>query len=398
MKTKTYRAFDDTQLALLKSLLTSSATPKTGARHGLENGRQRRSESPHEAASVGNTRTPGKASGLLIDPGHAQRAEGGDFSWVPNTSNAVIEHMVQGRTIIKPRRDQLVVLGHIYWRRCDRDAVMCDTVITGTQLTKVVMRRVDPAVEHALLSTRLAWIAITKNGEPIGWDPAYMRITPMDASTGSRHLHLRAIQSRFKAINLALRSGTLCVALLSPTVGKTRTASTGLKKINSTRDAFPKRKRPIYIPVAPISSTNYDGSALVAAPGRHKPIKKKSRDHALFEAIAKDSAKPKKKRGRYLGLEICGRCAGGELPNCPRCDGTGYFKLYEGDTISAVRMSSGVELSGSFGVSPNPGQVSQVPDHEAVGRADPSDANRGAAGMLDSGRFGSMPLHDNYDD
>ena len=108
-----------------------------------------------------------------------------------------------------------------------------------------------------------------------------------------------------------------------------------------------------------------------------------------------------KKARKLIGVELCARCGGGELPNCSQCDGTGYYKRYERDgrSPSIITLGRNTELSGVLSIPVHPGSPSPVADHEAVERADPTDANRHASkGMRDGSQFGSMPLHDDYDD
>jgi len=168
---------------------------------------------------------------------------------------------------------------------------------------------------------------------------------------------------------------------------------------------------PVQAPRAATHATQFDGSALVAKPapekapaGKYGQVRKKSRKggkggkgvrKSTGTLIAPSPKVPK-------AVEICPRCHGGELPHCPQCDGTGFITLYEigTETVpSAIRSvaATGGSVTAMLGEGARVGRPLPTGDHEAIGRADPLDANCGNQGLRDQGRFGSMPLHDDFD-
>lgn len=103
------------------------------------------------------------------------------------------------------------------------------------------------------------------------------------------------------------------------------------------------------------------------------------------------------------GWSVCPRCRG-ELSDClrPDCE-NGWIRVKrDTDVVHAIALrplpttdvSGRVGIGGARGASPNPSHA----DHEALHRADPnSSAGYPGDTYLDGGRFGSLPLHDDYD-
>lgn len=99
------------------------------------------------------------------------------------------------------------------------------------------------------------------------------------------------------------------------------------------------------------------------------------------------------------GIEICNRCDGGSLKNCPVCDGKGFIdpKVI---TKSKISLKAGsYNLNNYTAPAFKGGSSNEDIDHESIHRADPKDANKGkATSFRDNGKFGSIPLHDDFDE
>ena len=99
------------------------------------------------------------------------------------------------------------------------------------------------------------------------------------------------------------------------------------------------------------------------------------------------------------GIDICNRCDGGNLVNCPICNGKGFI---DSNLINKSKISL---RAGSYNLdnytSPHVKVVAptNVPDHESIHRSDPKDASRlESTSIRDRGKFGSSPLYDNFDE
>ncbi|MGB3423956.1 MAG: hypothetical protein WBF84_17065 [Castellaniella sp.] len=398
MKRQVYRAFDADQIALLESLRKKSKEDKSEPTK-----RQRDFGAPNNLSQETSLR-PGAirsapsraASNLTVDPAHATRARMGDFSWIPILRNQLIEHMLRTKTSIHPRRDQLIIVGHIYWKLIPNSKTSTDTIYIDSQPHKVSISRIDAAVEHAFSDTYLAWIARISRGEAVAWEPVYVRFLKTGQLTKSRELHFTTIPKRSQALQAALRSGLLCLAVLRKEHAPTRS-----RVIEKKKPSRPKKitftTKPSYFSTSRRPSTHQDGSALILASTDTKASARSASSGSSASNLPSKTILPEHSENRPYVLELCSRCGGGELPNCPQCDGTGYFKLYETESPSDIIMKSTSAMSGHMSAPTTVGNPSSVADHEAVGRSDPLDANRSTSGIRDGGQFGSMPLHDNYD-
>lgn len=404
MKLKTYRAFDDEQVALLRSLLQNKSENKDFATKAKAPPERVVSQPHRPHTRMCSAQATLASTDLNVVPEHAQRAVHGDFDWVPQSVNRVIEATLRRSNVkVRPRRDQIVVVGHIYFKRANNMAVT-DTVSVGDQQTKVALVRVDPALEYAFRSRRLGWVALVNSGQAAAWDPVYVFLAEKDPANGSRHLSFISIPGREKAINAALRTGMLCLAVLSDGLSMPRSLNVVKPK---TSENLPRKKRLEYVQanISKLPTTHSDGSSLIpighgGVPKSQKKKRLNNKSSDKLKPSVTDTVEniPNVSRGKYLGLEWCTRCGGGELPNCSKCDGKGFFDLYEGDKQIDIKLGRAFSMSGTMGVVPSAGRSAFIADHEAVGRSDPLDANRGTSGIRDGSKFGSAPLHDNYDD
>jgi len=171
------------------------------------------------------------------------------------------------------------------------------------------------------------------------------------------------------------------------------------KKKPSESNKKRQTKKSIYFESYRPTGTYQDGSSLIPAPtGMKRLARGKSSGGRSASTSSSKIILPQRPDDRPHTLEWCSRCGGGEIPNCPQCDGVGYFKRYETDSPSNVVLGRSSPISGQMSTPLPLGNPSSVADHEAVGRSDPLDANRGTSSIRDRGQFGSMPLHDNYDE
>lgn len=151
--------------------------------------------------------------------------------------------------------------------------------------------------------------------------------------------------------------------------------------------------------VAVGSSRSEGGSALIAAPAvdqrRLTPRQPITLPPALVPArplVAADD-----------GWSVCPRCRG-ELPDClrPDCE-NGWIRVKrDAEVIHAVALSplptTGVSGRVGVGAAHRASANSSHADHEALHRADPnSSASYPGGTYQEGGRYGSLPLHDDYD-
>lgn len=127
------------------------------------------------------------------------------------------------------------------------------------------------------------------------------------------------------------------------------------------------------------------------------PIHKKT--YQLEKTRNKKKTKRKGNSSKDKGIEICSRCDGGNLKSCPVCDGKGFIdsKII---TKSRISLKAGsYNLDDYTAPSLKEGNSSEISDHESIHRSDPKDANKGkSTSFRDNGKFGSTPLHDDFDE
>ncbi|OXR47903.1 hypothetical protein PuT2_15375 [Pusillimonas sp. T2] len=387
MVSETSSVFRPSDLKELRELLLKALKAPSG--HRRQNARHLRTKP---------TKSDLPEVELSLAVRHQEAVAQGDFGWIPPEPKGLLHYLQRRKVDIAASTDNLVYLGRLKWTKFKGDDSEAHTIITGSTLHKVFFTHIDPAVRTTFSSKRLAWIASLRDGHRLmGWYPVSMQFVSSGSSCLVNHLHLRpVIEDDWPEVNYLYTQGKAHIAVLNITHEHVKVAQKVRKK-KLTRTAFVKPRRP--------SGTLYEGSALIAAnvsqPSENEGRISSSRNfQSLVQGMqSMASAQEGDNRGAYLGTEICARCDGGNLPTCPQCDGKGWLAVYENDIQSNIRMSRSPALSlGTKLASPFPSSNPKIyPDHESVGRADPNDASRSVSIVRENGKFGSMPLYDDYD-
>lgn len=151
--------------------------------------------------------------------------------------------------------------------------------------------------------------------------------------------------------------------------------------------------------VAAVASRSEGGSALIAEPSTERR-ESTSRPPIMLPPAAVPARPVVSVED---GWAVCPRCRG-ELPDCLRVDcENGWIRVKQGsDVVHDVALSPFPVkgLSGRMYVNGARGRGSELPlaDHEAIHRADPNTSIQHPGGTYrEGGRYGSLPLHDDYD-